>query len=194
MRDQETHGPDRPGSRDNLKRIAVVGTSCSGKTTLARRLAGALGAAHIELDAIHWKPNWELPSIEEFRTLVTEAVSGERWVADGNYGRVRDVVWGRATHVVWLNYPFLTVLRRALARTLRRIVTQEKVCGDNRESFRASFLHRDGIPWWVVRTHHARQERYADALRSGGFPHLSVIELRNQREAEALIHKLEENT
>ena len=39
-------------------RIAVIGTSGAGKTTFSRRLAGVLGAPHIELDAINWGANW----------------------------------------------------------------------------------------------------------------------------------------
>jgi adenylate kinase family enzyme len=37
-------------------RLAVVGTTGSGKTRLARRLAQQLDVAHIELDALHWEP------------------------------------------------------------------------------------------------------------------------------------------
>ena len=171
----------------------VVGTSCSGKTTLAKQLAEALGVRHIELDAIHWKPNWEMRPTDEFRVLVAEVVAGDRWVADGNYGRVRDIVWNRATHVVWLNYPFATVLWRAVSRTVRRIITQEELFSGNRESFREAFLSRDGIPWWVVTSHHGRRKRYGELLKGGEFSHLEVIELRNQREADTLIHKLKEN-
>jgi adenylate kinase family enzyme len=40
-------------------RIAVIGPSGSGKTRLAGRLAGVLGVAHVELDALHHGPNWE---------------------------------------------------------------------------------------------------------------------------------------
>ncbi|MDE2841397.1 MAG: AAA family ATPase, partial [Chloroflexota bacterium] len=61
--------------RRAMERVVVVGTSCSGKTTLARQLSRALGAPHIELDAIHWKPNWQSRPAEEFRQLVSEAVA-----------------------------------------------------------------------------------------------------------------------
>ncbi len=64
------------------------------ETTLAERLAAALGYEHIELDAIHWLPDWEMRPLEEFREKVTEAIAGETWVVDGNYGKVRDIVWG----------------------------------------------------------------------------------------------------
>lgn len=38
--------------------MVVVGTSCCGKTTFARRLAAALEQPHIELDALYWRPVW----------------------------------------------------------------------------------------------------------------------------------------
>ena len=40
------------------ERINVVGTSCSGKSTLARALAERLNAPYIELDAIFWDRDW----------------------------------------------------------------------------------------------------------------------------------------
>ncbi len=41
-----------------MQRIYVVGTTGSGKTTLARQLARRLGISHLELDALHWDANW----------------------------------------------------------------------------------------------------------------------------------------
>lgn len=49
------------------RRIAVVGASGSGKTTFARRLAERLGIPHIELDAIHWGPDWTPARDDDFR-------------------------------------------------------------------------------------------------------------------------------
>ena len=54
-------------------RIAVVGTTCAGKTTVAKRLAERHGIPHVELDALHWGPGWSEPSAEEFRERVEEA-------------------------------------------------------------------------------------------------------------------------
>lgn len=39
-------------------RVVIVGTSGAGKSTLARALAKRLGVADIELDALHWEPQW----------------------------------------------------------------------------------------------------------------------------------------
>ena len=37
------------------KRIAIIGTSGCGKTTLGRRLAVGIGAPFVEMDAINWQ-------------------------------------------------------------------------------------------------------------------------------------------
>lgn len=97
-----------------FQRVVVIGTSGSGKTYLAARLAAALGYPHIELDTLHWLPDWQERSLEDFRTRVTAAAAGETWVADGNYSKVRDILWRRATSLVWLNYS------RAIASLLLR--------------------------------------------------------------------------
>ena len=66
----------------------------------------AAGVPHVELDAIHWLPGWVEQDPAEFRAGVSQAIAGPRWVVDGNYTRVRDLVWSRATTIIWLNYSF----------------------------------------------------------------------------------------
>ena len=88
------------GGIPELSRVCVIGSSCAGKTTFARRLAERLEVVHIELDAIFWLPGWQERPRDEFRSLIGAAVAGERWVADGNYSRVQDLIWARATTII----------------------------------------------------------------------------------------------
>ncbi|HET7377987.1 MAG TPA: AAA family ATPase, partial [Anaerolineae bacterium] len=84
-----------------MDRIAVIGVTGSGKTTFARNLAQHIDGVHIELDALHWEANWIEAPDEIFRERVEQATQTERWTTDGNYSKVRDIVWGRADTIVW---------------------------------------------------------------------------------------------
>ena len=113
------------------RRVHVIGTSGSGKTTVAGAIADKLGIRHIELDAIHWQPGWtELPD-DEFMERVSEAIQGDAWTIDGNYRTVRHLIWEKVDTIVWLDMPFIPVLLRMLWRTTRRIVTREKLWNTN---------------------------------------------------------------
>jgi hypothetical protein len=71
------------------RRINVVGTSSVGKTTVAAALASQLGVPHEELDALHWEPNWTAAPDDVLRERVRHALSGDGWVVDGNYAKLR---------------------------------------------------------------------------------------------------------
>jgi adenylate kinase family enzyme len=173
-----------------MARVVVIGTSCSGKTTFARSLARVLHLAHIELDALHWLPNWIERPEDEFRALTARAVSGDCWVIDSNYAIVRDLVWARATTVIWLNYSFPIVFWRALSRTVRRSMTKEELFAGNRESLRMALFSRDSILWWVISTFHGRRKRYRALFDAATFPHLVYLEFRNPPEARNFLAKL----
>ena len=174
----------------DLQRVVVVGTSCSGKTALAGRVAGILGVPHIELDAIHWLPKWRERPTEEFRELTARAVAADLWVVDGNYSKVRDIVWARATCVIWLNYSFPMVIWRALSRTITRSVGGQVLFSGNKESLRMAFLSKESIIWWVISTYRRRRREYPVLFQKQEFRHLNIIEFRKQREADAFLRSI----
>ena len=170
----------------DLSRVVVVGTSCAGKTTLARRLAGVLGTEHVELDAVYWGPGWT--PRPDFVQTVQAIAERPRWVIDGNYSAVRDSIWRRSSAIVWLDYSFARVFSRALRRTARRIITRERLYeGDNRETVRSAFFAPDGIPWWVIRTHGKRRREYPELFKRPEYGHVAVIQLHGPAAAEGFL-------
>lgn len=166
------------------QRIVVVGTTGSGKTSFAARLARALGVRHIELDALHWEPDWREAPDGVFRKRVQAATATGGWVVDGNYSIVRDIVWGRADTVIWLDYGIFTILFRLVRRTFRRAFTREVLWNGNRERFLTSFFSRESILLWALKTYWVRKRNYPRVLSLPEHSHLQVVRLCSPREAE----------
>jgi len=165
-------------------KIAIVGTSGSGKTTLARQMSQRLAVPHIELDALHWEPNWTEATIDVFRSRVKTALSGDAWVVDGNYSKIRPLVWTRADTIVWLDYSFAIVMRQILQRTIRRVVLQEDCCNGNRETFQKSFLSSDSVIVWAVQTYQKNRSQYATLFQQPEFGHLKKVRLTSPKMAQ----------
>ena len=167
-----------------MQRISIIGTSGSGKTTLAREISQRLAIPHVELDRLHWEPNWvEVPN-DVMRERVSQAVSGNTWVVDGNLNsQERDIVWGKADTVVWLDYSFSVVMSRVVWRTFQRVVTQQEVCNGNRETWKTTFS-RDSIILWVLQTYHKRRREYPLLLKKPEYAHLQVVHLHSPKAAQ----------
>lgn len=174
-----------------MQRIVIIGSSCAGKTTLARQLSEALSLPHIELDGLHFLPQWQTRTTEDFRAVTEKAVSQERWVLDGNYSIVRDIVWSRATHIIWLKYPFPLVMRRCLRRTILRAWNQEELFSGNYETFRQSFFSRDSIIWWVIKSFRRRQRDYNALFQDLPYPQLQTLTFTHPSATERWLCSLE---
>ncbi len=181
---------DERQQRSNHQRIAVVGTTGSGKTTLAQNLARLLGIPHVELDALHWGPNWTSRPIDVFRERAAQALSGDRWVVDGNYGEVRGVIWGRADTGGGLAYAVAVERGRLARRTLHRIVTQEVLWGGNREGWREQFFSRNSLFLWALQTYPRRRREYPALFARPEYAHLTVVRLRSPRAARDWLDSL----
>jgi len=172
-----------------MQRINVVGTTGSGKTTVARRIAEALGCPHVELDALHWEPGWQEAPEEVLRERVSEATRGSPWVVDGNYSKVRDIVWGRVDTVVWLDYSFPRIFLRLLWRTLRRGVLRETLWNGNRESLTMA-LSKDSILLWAITSHPKNKEEYPKLMSSPEYAHIRFLRHGSPRETEEWLKSL----
>jgi adenylate kinase family enzyme len=153
------------------RRIAVIGNSGSGKSTLARYLSARLNIAHIELDALNWGPHWRSLSLEEpqaWARVVSEAISGNEWVTDGNYSQgALPQILPRASDVIWLDYSRAVIMARVIRRSFLRAISGEELWAGsgNREDFR-HWLQKDHPIRWTWDTYRSGNER-REALFSG---------------------------
>ena len=163
------------------RRFNVVGTSGAGKTTFARALAARLALPCVELDQLNWEAGWVEADHEVFRERVVAATAPDEWVLDGNYSRVRELVWARADTLVWLDFPRSVVTWRIVTRSLARIVRRTELWAGNRER-PSQLFGRESIIWWSISTYARRRRDYPRLL--AGFPHLEVVRLRSPAAAE----------
>ena len=167
----------------DLSRVVVIGSTGAGKSTFGRDLARRTGADFIELDALHWMPDWTPEDPERLRQKVSAATDAPCWVAAGGYSVLRDIVWARATAVVWLDYSFPRIQWRLTKRTVSRIVTGEELWNGNRETFRQAFLSRDSLFVWLLKTYRRNRQKYGERL-SDEFPDLTSVRFRRPSAAQ----------
>ncbi len=172
-----------------MLRVSVVGNSGSGKSTLARALADRLGVPHVELDSLFHRAGWQPAPADEFRACVDATTGTGGWVVDGNYSKVRDLVWGRADTVIWVDPPRYVVMRQVVLRTLRRTALRRELWNGNRERWRNLFS-RDpdrSIILWAWRTYPVNQARYATASTDPTWRHLTFLRIATRADARRLL-------
>jgi adenylate kinase family enzyme len=173
-----------------MQRIVILGASGCGKTTLARALSKKLAVLHIEIDALHWGPNWTPVPADVRLARVQSAVAQPRWVVDGNYSPLRQTIWPRADTIVWLDYPLGLVMWRVLERSVRRAYTREALWAGNTESWRLTFCSKESILLWSLESWRKMRRDYPQVLNSSVCGHARRVRLCSRRETEEWVRNV----
>jgi adenylate kinase family enzyme len=173
-------------------RLVIVGTTSSGKSTLAKQLSEKFNYSFIELDALHWESNWTEAPLEIFRQRVVAATQAERWVAAGNYQVVRDLIWLKADTVIWLDYSLPLIFVRLWKRTWQRWWYQEELWNGNREKlwWHLKFWSEDSLFHWLFKTYWRRKSEYPMLLARSEHQHLKLIHFKHPKEADNWLNNL----
>jgi adenylate kinase family enzyme len=172
------------------ERILVVGLSGSGKSTLAAAVARILELPHVELDSLHWEPNWVEADAEVFRARVAEATSGDGWVVCGNYwNKLGPYLWPLASAVVWLDLPFWVVEFRSVRRTMWRALHRTELWSGNRERIRHLWA-KDALWRYNLQNRGRLRVRYAEAMGDPQWSNLVIYRLRSRRQVRRWLSSL----
>jgi len=177
-----------------LARVNVVGTSGSGKSTIAKQLAAILNCPHIELDKLYWEANWSHAADNVFFDRIANALHTPRWVLDGNYDRSLSIKWREVTTVIWLDYSFARTFGQSLRRAVSRMITRQELWPGtgNRESFRLTFLSKESVLLWMIRTHGKMRRRYLAVMNDAKYAGIHFVRLRNPRETKTFLASIQQ--
>lgn len=82
------------------KRVMVVGSPGSGKSTFSRKLAEITALPLIHLDKEFWNDGWIETPKEEWVKKQKGILEGVEWIVDGNYGGTMDIRLEKADTVI----------------------------------------------------------------------------------------------
>lgn len=177
-----------------LNRVVVVGSSGSGKTTVAREVAVRRGLPNLEMDSVRHANGWDSTPEAEFQRIPAEFTSQDRWVVDGNYPGhgIPEIVWPRADTFVWTDPPKRVVMSRVIRRTLTRMITGEELWHGLREP-KTNLYSLDpykNIIVWTWTRYDRIKERYERVVSDGTWDHAAVHRLQTRRDVNAFLDVL----
>jgi adenylate kinase family enzyme len=102
-----------------MKRVAIIGSPGTGKSTFAKQLAGQTDLPLIHLDYYyHDKQQSYYRNKEDWRITATGFTNSDRWIIDGNFGATMANRLERADTIFYFNMPTYIALIGILKRWL----------------------------------------------------------------------------
>ncbi len=126
-----------------VKKIVIVGTSASGKSTFARKLAKQLSLPLIHIDSLMWSSGWEYAGDETaIERIRTEAEKSE-WIIEGfMFEAVVAELLEKADQIIYLDYARWILVWRYLKRTWQHRADPRPEIPGCLDSFSLGFMWR----------------------------------------------------
>lgn len=101
-----------------MRRVLVIGSGGSGKSTFSTRLGSVLGLPVIHLDALYWSPGWVEPEKSAWAETVRQVIAQDAWILDGNYSGTLAQRIEACDTVIFLDVARLICMWRVLKRSI----------------------------------------------------------------------------
>jgi adenylate kinase family enzyme len=159
-----------------MQRVAVIGCGGSGKTTLARALAGKLALPLYHFDTLYY-PNATPPPLSdaEWEEVHSRLIAAESWILDGMKLATLPARLDRADTVIFLDLPARSCLWGIIARRLRYRGHHQPELGVY-DVLNLSFLA------WTFRFRHLHRPRILALLAAAKSRGVTVVILSSRRE------------
>jgi adenylate kinase family enzyme len=167
-----------------MRKVLVIGSGGAGKSTVAKRLGQLLGIEVKHLDKYYWQPGWTEPPKQGWLETVSELVSGDSWIIDGNFGGTLEFRLQHCDTIVFLDMPRLLCLWRIVKR---RLLYNNRSRPDMAEGCHEK-IDLEFVDW-VWNYSHRTRPKVIELLKDHG-PGKQVVWLRSNAEVERFLASL----
>ena len=87
-----------------MKKVIVIGSPGSGKSTFSKKLSALTGLPLHHLDRIYWNPNRTTVRSEVFHHQLRGIMNTDMWIMDGNYASTMEWRMKECDTIFFLDY------------------------------------------------------------------------------------------
>jgi adenylate kinase family enzyme len=161
------------------KRIAIIGSSGSGKSTFANKLGKVLNRSVIHLDKEYYTSGWKekYPTKADWIDFQRKLIAGDEWIIDGNYRSSMIMRLDRADAIIFFDFPKWFCLWRAFKRIFNRQQPFDKPEG-----------MREKISWELIRRVITYPTEEIYQIIKGYKDKAKIIILKNNEDVKSLLN------
>jgi adenylate kinase family enzyme len=168
-----------------MKRVVVVGSPGSGKSTFSKMLREKTGIPIIHLDYHHLQSSHNYPvDTKAWNLKVSELIKPDEWIVDGNYGATYPERFAAADTIVFFDIPRRVCLYRILKRYIYyQNRKRDEMPEDWVERLDSEFLK------YVWRFNKQSKPKIVDQIKNNKNDNVMIF--KKSKQAEDYINKLE---
>ena len=117
-----------------MEKIAIIGPSGAGKTTLANDLSKILSIKVYHLDRLFWKSGWQSIDSASRIDIMESLIREKQWIIEGTYLYSSVPRLNEADTIIFLDIPVFVCLWRVIKRhhkdrgQFRRDIQEHQLC------------------------------------------------------------------
>lgn len=173
-----------------MKRVLIIGSPGTGKTTFAKKLAKKTGLPLVHLDLYYHdstKDYYQETNKQAWYVKVGELINKDKWIIDGNYNSTLENRIKRADTIIFFDFSTLKALKGILKR---RIELHNKARDDMPSGWNE---HIDwGFVHYVWRYNKIKRPKVVEVINSS--QPKSVVVFSSHLDTEEYLNNLDSNT